>query len=102
MEDKAKDIHKKVEGEIPEREVRDAMNNGYGNLARAIRPLNQFGAPNSLLNGTRVKVEAVVTPENPARRSLLERFGDVVGMVKGLPPDASKNVNHSLYGHPKK
>ncbi|MGA2620798.1 MAG: hypothetical protein ABSF26_24515 [Thermoguttaceae bacterium] len=34
--------------------------------------------------------------------SLYERLKDVVGMAKGLPPDASANVDHYLYGHPKR
>ena len=61
-----------------------------------------FDAPNSLPDGTAVKVEPVVSPESPPKRSLLERLGDVVGKVEGLPPDASQNVDHYLYGHAKK
>lgn len=37
-----------------------------------------------------------------ATRSLYERLKPVIGMAKGLPPDASTNVDHYLYGHPKK
>ncbi len=61
-----------------------------------------FDAPNSLPDGTQVKVEPVVLPEKTKKRSLLERLGDDVGMVDGLPSDASQNVDHYLYGHPKK
>lgn len=61
-----------------------------------------FDAPNTLPDGTQVKVEPVVSPENSPKRTLLERLGDVVGKVEGLPPDASRNVDHYLYGHPKK
>ena len=34
--------------------------------------------------------------------SLYERLKPVIGAAKGLPPDASVNVDHYLYGHPKK
>jgi len=41
--------------------------------------------------------------ENAGReKNLLELMGDVVGSVEGLPSDASKNVDHILYGHPKR
>ena len=58
--------------------------------------------PNALPEGTAVKVEAIEAPAIPAKRSLLDRLGDVVGKAEGLPPDASQNVDHYLYGHPKK
>jgi hypothetical protein len=57
--------------------------------------------PNALPDGTLVKVEALVCPENPLKRSLLNRLGDVVGKAEGLSADASQNVDHYLYGHPK-
>ena len=60
-----------------------------------------FDAPTSLADGTPVTVEPIVAPEIP-KRSLLERLGDVVGKAEGLPADASQNINHYLYGHPKK
>jgi hypothetical protein len=60
-----------------------------------------FDTPNSLPDGTLVKVEAMETPAAPAKRSLLDRLGDVVGKADGLPADASQNVDHYLYGHPK-
>jgi len=31
-----------------------------------------------------------------------ERLKPIVGIAKDLPPDAAKNVDHYLYGHPKK
>jgi predicted DNA-binding antitoxin AbrB/MazE fold protein len=34
--------------------------------------------------------------------SLYERLKPVVGAAKDLPADASVNVDHYLYGHPKK
>ena len=33
--------------------------------------------------------------------SLYERLEPVIGKAKGLPPDASSNVDHYLYGHSK-
>ena len=35
------------------------------------------------------------------RPSLFERLESVIGRAQGLPPDASENVDHYLYGHPK-
>jgi hypothetical protein len=57
--------------------------------------------PTALQDGTPVKVEAIESVAPPTR-SLLERLGDVVGKAEGLPADASQNVDHYLYGHPKK
>lgn len=59
-----------------------------------------FDGPVSLPDGTPVRIE----PIEPATRtpSLLERLGDVVGKATGLPADAATNVDHYLYGHPKK
>jgi len=37
----------------------------------------------------------------PRTPTLLDILGDVVGSVEGLPEDASRNVDHYLYGHPK-
>ncbi len=34
--------------------------------------------------------------------TLLERLRTVVGAARGLPPDASVNVDHYLYGHDKR
>ncbi len=57
--------------------------------------------PFSLSEGTHVTVEPVAAAKETPKRSLLERLGDVVGKVDGLPPDASQNVDHYLYGAPK-
>jgi hypothetical protein len=54
-----------------------------------------FDTPNALPDGTTVKVEAIETPPKPAKRSLLDRLADHVA-------DASQNVDHYLYGQPKK
>lgn len=61
-----------------------------------------FDTPNALPDGTVVKVEAIEAPSKPAKRSLMDRLGDIVGKAEGLPADAAQNVDHYLYGHPKK
>ncbi len=43
-------------------------------------------------------VSAADTGEGP---TLLERLRPIVGQGKGLPPDAARNLDHYLYGHPK-
>ena len=53
-------------------------------------------------------VEVSITPQPPAVQedelgpTLYERLKPVIGIAKGLPPDASINVDHYLYGHPKR
>ena len=65
-----------------------------------------FDAPNTLPDGTAVQIEPLSPksslPANAPKPSLLDRLGDVVGKVDGLPSDAASNVDHYLYGHPKK
>ena len=56
-----------------------------------------FDAPNTLPDGTAVKIEAIEAPSKLPKRSLLDRLGDVVGEAEGLPADASQNVDHYLY-----
>jgi len=61
--------------------------------------------PLSLPEGTRVRVEPVPpTAEQPELEAptLYERLQSVIGQAKGLPEDASLQVDHYLYGHPKK
>lgn len=41
-------------------------------------------------------------PQDDSGPSLYERLKPVIGIAKGLPPDASINVNHYLYGTPKR
>jgi hypothetical protein len=53
--------------------------------------------PSSLPDGTPVRVE-VVEPPIP---SLFEQLQDLVGKVQHLPPDASHQHDHYLYGTPK-
>ena len=45
----------------------------------------------------RVEVLTTETPEP----SLAERLSNVIGKAKGLPPDASVQHDHYLYGAPK-
>ena len=63
-----------------------------------------FDQPVSLPDGTPVRVELVETATKAAdtRPTLLERLGDVVGKAAGLPEDAAQNLDHYLYGHPKR
>ena len=62
--------------------------------------------PAALPDGTRVRIEPLPNgpPAEPAERpkTLAERWPNVAGEVVDLPPDASVNVDHYLYGHPKK
>lgn len=40
-------------------------------------------------------------PEDDVGNSLLERLRPIVGAAEGLPPDASFQVDHYLYGAPR-
>jgi hypothetical protein len=68
-------------------------------------------------NGAVVLDDAVVLPEGAsvhvelvddskdsedAGPTLHERLKPVIGTAKGLPPDAALNVDHYLYGQPKR
>ena len=67
-----------------------------------------FDPPVALPEGAAVEVQVIsVAPaqEAPAiaeAPSLLERMKDFVGTFEGLPPDASVNLDHYLYGSPKR
>lgn len=57
-----------------------------------------------LAEGTEVEV-GVPTPapdESAEVPTLYERLKPIIGIAKGLPPDASKNLDHYLYGLPKR
>ena len=60
----------------------------------------------NLPNGTAVTVsvapDSVLDDEESNGPTLLDTLKDFVGTAKNLPPDASINVDHYLYGHPKK
>ena len=58
-----------------------------------------------LPDGTPVVVSVVVKPAVDDDReipTLYERLKPFIGTIEGLPPDASQNIDHYLYGHPKK
>ncbi len=67
--------------------------------------------PRALPEGTEVEVRPAKKrkPARPRRpkakarpRSLAERLANVMGKATGLPPDASVNHDHYLYGVPKR
>jgi hypothetical protein len=68
-----------------------------------------FSEPVPLPNGTPVQVEPVA-PETAGDESsstngdghFLRQYQGVIGSVDDLPEDAAQNVDHYLYGHPKK
>ena len=69
--------------------------------------------PTALTDGTEVEVRPVKKPRKPAKaakakrkkikpRPLSERFASFMGQATGLPPDASINHDHYIYGIPKR
>ncbi len=57
-----------------------------------------FDEPVALPDGTEVTVDLIaVKPPIP----LAELLKDVIDKATGLPPDASSQKRHYLYGHPK-
>jgi hypothetical protein len=64
-----------------------------------------FDAAPGLPDGTPVVVMIVQPPKATNDReipTLYERLKPFIGTIDGLPPDASQNIDHYLYGHPKK
>ena len=63
-----------------------------------------FDEPAGLPEGAQVRVE--VLPNEPSSSdqpaTLNERLRAVIGAAQGLPPDASVNVDHYLYGATKR
>ena len=67
--------------------------------------------PRAIPEGTEVEVRPVKQRKpprkakgpkaKPAPRSLADRLANVLGKATGLPPDASVNHDHYLYGAPK-
>jgi len=53
----------------------------------------------SLPDGTEVCVEPV---EQEPRKTLAERFENVIGVVDDLPADMAQNHDHYIHGTPKK
>ena len=61
----------------------------------------------TLPEGLGVKVEPMESPERPSEPdddgpTLYECLEPFVGKLEGLPPDASVNIDHYLYGLPKR
>jgi hypothetical protein len=59
----------------------------------------------ALADGTPVVVTIVEKPMEDKEReipTIYERLKPFLGAVDGLPPDASQQIDHYLYGHPKK
>jgi hypothetical protein len=56
--------------------------------------------PVALPEGTRVEV-AVAAPSGDEKQHFRGAVMAFAGKVTGLPEDASTNVDHYLYGHPK-
>jgi hypothetical protein len=53
----------------------------------------------TLPEGETVVVHSLEDAQGP---TLAERYRDVIGIAKGLPADASKNIDHYLHGSPKR
>ncbi|GEM_PF-380090 len=66
--------------------------------------------PGALPDGTEVVVRAVrkrakagkKPKSKPRPRSMAERFAPFIGIIKDLPRDMSVNLDHYLYGLPKR
>ena len=54
-----------------------------------------------LPDGTEVKVEAVETVEDAPRKTLAERFRNIIGVADDLPADMAENHDHYIHGTPK-
>ena len=57
-----------------------------------------FDEPTSLPEGATVRVELVASQ---VRKTLAERYKNIIGTVHDLPPDMAKNHDHYLHGAPK-
>jgi hypothetical protein len=68
--------------------------------------------PSAFVDGTEVEVRRAKTRKTPTKqgkaakpkprvRSLADRLRNVIGKARHLPPDASINHDHYLYGLPK-
>jgi cell division protein FtsX len=53
--------------------------------------------PNPLPEGTRVEVT-----EQPKAKTIADVLKNVIGKAEGLPEDAARQVDHYLYGAPKR
>jgi hypothetical protein len=57
-----------------------------------------FDEPTSLPEGAVVRVELAAAPP---RKTLAERFKNIIGTVHDLPEDMAENHEHYLHGTPK-
>jgi predicted DNA-binding antitoxin AbrB/MazE fold protein len=72
-----------------------------------LRPIEPLALPEGARVHLRVEEEKAAkqsTDDRPEGElpTLLERLKDVVGTVDDLPKDSSINLDHYLYGHPKR
>ena len=72
-----------------------------------LRPVEPLALPEGAR--VRLRVEEENGAEQPSAKpaeaelpTLLERMKDFVGTVDNLPPDSSVNLDHYLYGTPKR
>ncbi len=59
----------------------------------------------TLPEGTAVRIELAEAPPPPdgnSGPSFTERFADFIGKAEGLPEDAAENLDHYLYGTPRR
>ena len=54
-----------------------------------------------LPDGVEVKVETVEPVEDTPRKTLAERFRNVIGVADDLPADMAENHDHYIHGTPK-
>jgi hypothetical protein len=57
-----------------------------------------FDEPVALPDGMKVRIEPVV---DTSRKTLAERFKNVIGAAGNLPEDMAENHDHYLHGTPK-
>jgi hypothetical protein len=63
--------------------------------------------PDALSEGVEVSVRALAGARGRAKSAkapptMYERYKRCIGKAKGMPPDASINIDHYLYGAPKR
>jgi len=56
-----------------------------------------------LPDGTAVRVELLPAPSDAgSSESFAERYAEFIGAVQEAPPDLAENLDHYLYGSPKR
>jgi hypothetical protein len=58
------------------------------------------GAPPSLPEGARVRVELIESPPEPG--TMADRLRPVIGRARGLPADLAEQHDHYIHGQPKR